>query len=154
MKYLPLAAAVVATLISPFVATPPVYAADVGLSLSIGQPGFYGHLDIGDFPQPQVVYSKPRVMYREALNRTPVYLHVPLSHAKNWPRYCRQYNACYERVYFVQDYWYQREYVPHYQKRHDDRRGDRQDRRGNDRIDLRLDNDPGRGHDQGRDGHR
>ena len=32
-------------------------AADVGVSISIGQPGFYGQLDIGDFPQPQVINS-------------------------------------------------------------------------------------------------
>ena len=30
--------------------TLPALAADVGVSISIGQPGFYGHIDIGDFP--------------------------------------------------------------------------------------------------------
>ena len=30
-------------------------AADVGVSISVGQPGFYGQIDIGNFPQPRVV---------------------------------------------------------------------------------------------------
>jgi hypothetical protein len=29
--------------------TAPALAADVGVSVSIGQPGFYGQLDIGDY---------------------------------------------------------------------------------------------------------
>jgi hypothetical protein len=125
--------------------TAPSLAADVGISLSIGQPGFYGHIDIGDFPQPQLIYQQPRFMYRSAMHRTPIYMHVPPGHAKNWRRYCRQYNACNERVYFVQDSWYRQEYVPRYQERHQNRRdeyrGDRRDDRGNDRKnDDRHDN--------------
>jgi hypothetical protein len=113
--------------------TAPSLAADVGVSLSIGQPGFYGHLDIGDFPQPRLIYQQPRVLYRAAINRPPIYLHVPPGHAKNWRKHCREYNACNERVFFVQDNWYQREYVPRYQERRGDRRDDRRDGRGNDR---------------------
>lgn len=116
----------------------PVLASDVAVSVSIGQPGFYGHIDIGGYPQPQVIYQQPRVMYQAAIHRAPIYLHVPPGHAKNWRKHCRQYNACGERVYFVQDTWYQHEYVPHYQQRHGDRRdghhGDNgDDRHGNDR---------------------
>ncbi len=121
MKYLLFATALAATA--------PALAADVGVSISVGQPGFYGHIDIGDFPRPQVIYSQPRVIYREAMNRPPIYLHVPPGHAKNWRRHCREYNACNERVYFVRDNWYQNEYVPRYQERH----GDRRDERGDDR---------------------
>ena len=133
----------------------PTLAADVGLSLSIGQPGFYGHIDIGDFPQPRLIYQQPRVMYRSAMHRPPIYMHVPPGHAKNWPQYCRKYNACNERVYFVQDSWYSQEYVPHYQNRHDNRndyrrddyRNDRRDKRGDDRRDDRNDHhDNDRGH--------
>lgn len=160
MKYLLFAAALAVTA--------PVLGADVGVSLSIGQPGFYGHIDIGDFPRPQLIYAQPRVMYRAALHRPPVYLHVPPDHAKNWRWHCRQYNACNERVYFVQNNWYQHEYVPRYQKRHgkrlDDRRDGRSDNRRDDRGDNRRDNrrddrrddrgddrhDNGRGHGGGR----
>lgn len=37
--------------------------AGVGVSVSIGQPGFYGQLNIGDYyPRPQLVYVEPRVV--------------------------------------------------------------------------------------------
>ncbi len=116
----------------------PALASDVAVSVSVGQPGFYGHIDIGGYPQPQVIYQQPRVMYQAAMQRQPIYLHVPPGHAKNWRKHCREYNACGERVYFVQDTWYQHEYVPHYQQRHGDRRDDprgynRNDRHGDDR---------------------
>jgi hypothetical protein len=39
--------------------TAPALAADVGVSISIGQPGFYGQIDIGDYPQPRVLYAQP-----------------------------------------------------------------------------------------------
>lgn len=123
------------------VATVPSHASDVGVSISIGQPGFYGQIDIGGYPPPRIIYREPRVMYRAAMNRQPIYLHVPPGHAKNWRKHCREYNACGERVYFVQNDWYDREYVPHYQKQHRDRQDDRRDdhrgkqsnRHGNDR---------------------
>lgn len=105
-------------------AASPALAADVGVSISIGQPGFYGRIDIGDYPKPQLIYSEPRVIYREAAVavREPIYLNVPPGHAKNWRKHCRKYDACGERVYFVQDSWYNQVYVPRYQERHDNRR--------------------------------
>jgi hypothetical protein len=126
-------------------------AADVGVSVSIGQPGFYGRIDVGDYPypQPQVVYAQPRIIERSYETRDPVYLRVPPGHRKDWSKHCSYYNACGERVYFVQDNWYQHEYVPHYQQYHregyegrdehdgngrrDDRRDDHQDNKGNGR---------------------
>ncbi|WP_296893289.1 hypothetical protein [Thiobacillus sp.] len=117
MKHL-LFAAILAT------AAIPAFAADVGVSISVGQPGFYGQIDIGGYPPPRVIYREPRVIERIAVNRPPVYLHVPPGHARNWRKHCHEYNACGERVYFVRDSWYDREYVPRYQKRHGDRRDD------------------------------
>ena len=115
----------------------PLFAADVNVSLSVGQPGFYGQIDIGDYPQPRVLYRQPKMVERVEMDRSPVYLRVPSGHAKNWRRHCREYNACGERVYFVQDNWYQREYVPRYRDRHQNRRDDdrnnRHDRRDDDR---------------------
>ena len=35
----------------------PAAAADVGVSVSVGQPGFYGRIDIGSYPQPRLVYA-------------------------------------------------------------------------------------------------
>ena len=115
MKRLLFAAALV-------VATASALAADVGVSISVGQPGFYGRLDIGDYPRPRLIYRQPRFIEPIAVSRPPIYLHVPPGHAKHWRKHCREYNACGERVYFVQNSWYDREYVPRYQKRHGNRR--------------------------------
>lgn len=111
-------------------------AADVGVSVSVGQPGFYGRLDIGDFPRPQILYSQPRMVRRGPSGRPPVYMHVPPGHARNWRRHCAAYNACDERVYFVRDSWYNNEYVPRHQQRHrsgqaERHNGWRNDHRGN-----------------------
>jgi hypothetical protein len=128
-------------------ASVPALAADVGVSISIGQPGFYGRINIGDYPHPQLLYRQPRLIHRVAA-RAPIYLHVPPGHARNWSKHCREYDACGERVYFVQDRWYNQVYVPQYQARHHDRRGERgNDRRGG--HNDRHGND--RGH--GRSGH-
>ena len=134
------------------IATVPALAADVGVSISIGQPGFYGQIDIGGYPPPQVLYQRPRVMYRSAVNRQPIYLNVPPGHARNWRKHCRQYNACGERVYFVQNSWYERQYVPHYQKQHRDRRDGRRDDRHDHGDDGRKGqkNKHGNDHGQGR----
>jgi hypothetical protein len=115
----------------------PALAAEVGVSISIGEPGFYGRIDIGDYPRPQLIYSQPRYVYRNA-GRDPIYLRVKPGHARHWKRYCGQYNACNERVYFVQDQWYNRVYVPRYQERHRHYRN-RDNNRGHDRRDDRRD---------------
>jgi hypothetical protein len=113
------------------VAAIPAHAADVGVSVSVGQPGFYGRIDIGDFPQPRILYSQPKYIERTAVRRAPIYMHVPPGHARNWRKHCREYNACGERVYFVKDSWYQNEYVPRYQKQHHDNGGKHGNGHGN-----------------------
>jgi len=135
-------------------ATASAFAADIGVSLSIGQPGFYGRLDIGDYPRPQVIYRRPIVLERVPADRPPIYMRVPPGHAKHWSKHCREYNACGERVLFVQDSWYNREYVPRYQERAGGHRDDRRDERGNgrrgDQRNDRHDNGQGRGRDRDR----
>lgn len=121
------------------VAMTPVIAANVGVSVSVGQPGFYGQIDIGDYPQPQLIYRQPVYFDGGGMDRPPVYMRVPPGHAKNWRKHCREYNACGERVYFVQDNWYQREFVPRYQERHGERRNERDE----DRREQRQDDDHG-----------
>jgi len=95
----------------------PAFATDVGVSVSIGQPGFYGRIDIGNFPQPQVIYPQPVVIVPApyAVVQRPIYLRVPPGHAKKWDKYCRNYSACGQPVYFVQDGWYNNVYAPTYQ---------------------------------------
>jgi hypothetical protein len=137
--------------------TASAFAADVGVSVSIGQPGFFGQINIGDFPQPRVLYTQPIIVEREiSMNREPIYLRVPPSHAKNWKKHCREYHACGERVYFVRDDWYEREYVPRYQENHRDHGHDYEDRnRGHEDRNYGHDHeDRGHGHDnedRGRD---
>ena len=94
-------------------------AADVGVSVSIGQPGFYGRLDIGNFPQPQVIYQSPVVIRTvpASVAHEPLYLRVPPGHEKKWGKHCQKYNACDRPVYFVRDQWYNKVYVPEYQAR-------------------------------------
>ena len=113
------------------------FASDTNVSVSIGQPGFYGRIDIGNYPQPQLIYREPVIIQRpvQYIERAPIYLRVPPGHAKHWSKHCRSYNACGQRVYFVQDSWYTNEYAPRYRAghgkdRHDDRRDDRYDDRG------------------------
>ena len=129
----------IAAAIAAATLTTPTQAADVGVSISVGQPGFYGQIDIGGYPPPQMIYRQPMIIERVRVERPPVYLRVPPGHAKNWGKHCRQYNACGERVYFVQDNWYNREYVPRYQERH----RDKGDKHGDDHRDK---------HDKGRRG--
>lgn len=106
-------AAIAATLLAA-----PARSADVGVSISIGQPGFYGRLDIGGYPPPQLIYAQPVMVEPVPPGRPPIYLRVPPGYVKHWNRYCHEYHACGERVFFVQDRWYNREFAPRYQERH------------------------------------
>lgn len=116
------------------IATAPAFAADVGVSVSVGQPGFYGRIDIGSVPQPRLIFVEPIVVLRVVEVQQPIYLHVPPGHEKNWRKHCGKYNACGRPVYFVQNSWYDEVYVPYYQKNGghgnngDGKRRDRDDR--------------------------
>jgi hypothetical protein len=134
----------------------PTLAANVDVSINIGQPGYYGPLDIRAFGRPRVIFQEPIVVQRVYSQREPVYLHVPPGHAKHWSKHCAQYNACGERVYFVQDSWYNREYVPRYQAEHHDRGDMRREDRGDDHRDGRGDdrNDDDRGNGHGKHGNK
>ena len=87
---------------------------DVGVSVGVSQPGFYGRIDIGTvsappvliYPQPVVITRPPTVVVQQ-----PVYLHVPPGHAKDWRKHCARYDACGQPVYFVQEDWYQKHYA-------------------------------------------
>jgi hypothetical protein len=101
----------------------PAFAGDVTVSISVGEPGFYGQIDIGNVPPPRLVYAQPVVIERvpEYRGVAPIYLHVPPGHEKHWRKHCREYSACGRPVYFVRDDWYNNEYVPRY--RHGDHDG-------------------------------
>ena len=98
----------------------PAFAADVGVSVSVGQPGFYGRIDIGNAPPPVLIYPQPVVIQKVYVAQPPppLYLHVPPGHAQKWSKHCQKYDACSRPVYFVKDDWYNNVYVPHYQQVH------------------------------------
>ena len=127
MKRLCLAATLVA-----ITASAPALAADVGVSISVGEPGFYGQIDIGNVPRPVLVYPQPVVIQPAPFVAAPIYLHVPPGHAKHWDRHCAEYGACSRPVYFVQDRWYNTVYVPQYRRKHGEwfERRDRDEYRG------------------------
>ena len=143
-----LAAMAIAGLVA---AAAPAQAADVGVSIGISQPGVYGRIDIGRFPQPQVIVQQPVWVarpYRQTVE--PLYLWVPPGHQRNWRQYCGRYNACGAPVYFVQDRWY-REQGPG-RDHHWDERRERRDDRHEDRRDGER-GDKGDKGDKGERGH-
>lgn len=92
--------------------------AQTNVSISVGQPGFYGRINVGDFapapvlyaPQPVIIAPAPRYVAE------PVYLRVPPAHRLHWARYCGRYSACGMPVLFVRDEWYTGSYVPVYRR--------------------------------------
>src|SRR5688500_6715306 len=75
----------------------PVSANDLVISISIGQPGFYGQINLGShYPRPQLIYPNPVLVVPPAVavQQQPIYLYVPPGHAKKWNKHCHRYNAC------------------------------------------------------------
>ena len=95
----------------------PASATDVSASIGMSQPGFFGQINIGDFPRPAVIYAEPVWVQRPAkvVYVQPIYLRVPPGHEKHWSKHCARYGACGRPVYFVREDWYQTQYVPRYQ---------------------------------------
>lgn len=124
------AAAASAALVAAGLAAWPLTAAadiDVGVSIGISQPGVYGRIDIGRFPQPQIVVAQPVVVLqpRHARPVQPVYMWVPPGHRKKWSKHCQSYGACGVPVVFVRDDWYEQHVMPRERRggQDDDHRG-------------------------------
>jgi hypothetical protein len=114
---------------------------DVGVSVQISQPGVYGRIDIGRFPQPQVIVAQPVIVSPPrvvVVRQEPVYMWVPQGHRKNWKQHCREYGACGVPVVFVRHDWYDSHV------RHPGRGPGRDDDRGHGK-----DRGNGHGHDKG-----
>ena len=126
MKTLIIAAALAAAAITPAMA-------QTNVSIEVGQPGFYGRIDLGGYAPPPVVYAQPVIIERPAqyVVAQPVYLRVPPGHIKHWSKHCGEYRACGQQVYFVRDDWYANTYAPRYREEHygrgRDERGDHGD---------------------------
>jgi len=134
------------------------FSASAQVTISIGQPGYYGRVDMGNFaPAPQV-YGPP-VLVSGGYHGAPIYLRAPQSHRRHWSRYCGRYNACGQRVLFVRDDWYTNSYAPRYRTHygrggpgwHDGGRHGYYDGRGHGRGPDRFHGGPGRdgGHHAG-----
>lgn len=128
-----IALALTACALSPAMAAP-----NVGVSISVNQPGMYGRIDIGNdrYGPPQLVYPQPVIIAQPPVvyERRPIYLYVPPAHQQNWRRYCGRYQACGQPVYFVKEQWVRSRWEHEHPRRgnpgwdrHD--RHDRHDRR-------------------------
>lgn len=123
-------------------ASPQAQAAQVGVQVSVHEPGFHGRIVIGDQPPPPVVYRQPVIVQQSpvAVVQQPIYLSVPPTHYQHWAHHCGYWRACGQPVYFVppgvvyqgRQWGGDRESWRH--ERHEERRG-------------------WRGHDHGRRGH-
>ena len=121
-------------------------ATDVGVSVQVGQPGFYGRIDIGNVGPPPVVLAQPVWVQRRPVHVEPVYMRIPPGHQKNWSKHCAKYNACGTPVYFVKEDWYQQRYS-HPQQHNYDQGDDRG--KGKDKGDKG--HGKGHGHGKGKD---
>jgi len=112
---------------------------NVGVSVSVNQPGFYGRIDIGN-TQPPLIYQQPVIIEQRpvSMHQRPIYLRVPPGHERNWGKYCRQYQACGQPVYFVRP-----------DARMEPQRGDWDDRGRHDHDDRGGRDDRGGGHGRG-----
>lgn len=119
---------------------------NVGVSVAVSQPGFYGRVEIGDQP-PAVIYPQPVIIQQTpvAIQQRPIYLRVPPGHSKDWAHNCYRYRACGQPVYFVRDVVVERHEERRDWDRHDH---DRDDDHGHGRG---HGHDHGRGHGHGHD---
>ena len=131
------------------VAASPAFAQNFGVNVGMGDSGYYGRIEIGNYPPPVVVNTQPVIIEQQRVYVEPVYVRVPEGHRKHWAHHCGAYNACGRPVYFVKDSWYHNTYRPRYVQEHshdhnrgrdwdrnerrEDRRDDRRDERRDDR---------------------
>jgi hypothetical protein len=133
-------------LIAGLMITMPALASDVGISINVGEPGFYGQIDIGDYPRPELIFTRPVIIEHEPEyeHAGPIYLHVPPGYENHWERHCGEYHACGRQVFFVTHRWYNDIYVPHYRE-HNRMRGESRRQEGRDEYHDRGFHGEGRG---------
>ena len=115
---------------------------NIGVSIGINAPGQYGRIDVNNYPQPVLVVPRPVVYAPSPISafRSPIYLYVPPAHQSHWGRYCGNYSACGQPVYFVQESWVRDEH-----RREHDRRRDAKAQKDRDRHDEGRDHHKGKG---------
>jgi hypothetical protein len=139
-----------ATIALAAAASAPALADNFGVTVGMGDNGYYGRIDIGNTPAPVVYNPQPLIIEQQRVYVEPVYVRVPEGHRKHWSHHCGAYNACGRPVYFVQDNWYHNTYRPQYARdhgrywnrehdRYERREGRREERREERREDRRDD---------------
>ena len=84
--------------------------ANIGVSINIGQPNYYGQIQLDNMPPPALLYPNPIIIQPvPGVGYSPLYLRVPEVQYRNWRFYCGRYHACGRRVYFVTDIWVRRD---------------------------------------------
>ncbi|HUR41759.1 MAG TPA: hypothetical protein VM240_11405 [Verrucomicrobiae bacterium] len=91
----------------------PLPATPVGVPAVNVDPDFYGRIALGSAPPPRILYE-PMIIERGPRQLEPIYLRVRPGEARRWKLHCSEYDACGQRVYFVQDEWYRDVYATHY----------------------------------------
>lgn len=92
---------------------PTLAQAPVAGTITINKPGVYGHIDIGGYTPPTLIYPQPVLIAPPpvtVVQPAPVYLYVPPGHAKDWAKHCAHYHACGQPVYFVDERWVRERY--------------------------------------------
>ena len=66
-------------LLAAALAAAPVFGADVNVSVTVGDPRYYGRIDIVGYPQPQLLYPEPVVIQPPPASVVvqPIYVRVP-----------------------------------------------------------------------------
>ncbi len=143
----------VTVLLAALAVGPALAETSVGVSIGIHQPGVYGRIDIGDVPQPALVYAQPMIIAQPPvyMERRPIYLYVPPMHQQDWRRYCSHYNACGQPVYFVRDDWVRERYEQSHPGWERGRQQGRGADRGDDERERGHGRKEGREHDRDRD---
>lgn len=105
------------SIVAVFAGMLPIWAAaaNVGVGVAIEELAeYYGRIDVQSVPAAWLVYEKPQTIEPAAGGSgvAPIYLRVPAEHHRKWFKYCREYQACGQPVYFVKDSWYKKMYKP------------------------------------------
>jgi hypothetical protein len=122
---------VLSLMLSACAIAPAMAQTSVGVSIGINQPGVYGQINIGNFPQPRFINAQPILIAPPAqyMQQEPMYLYVPPGHQRDWRRHCHRYNACGRPVYFVHEEWVRERYAEeHRGEGRGEGRGERGDR--------------------------
>ena len=79
--------------------------AAVGVAITLGEPNFYGRIDLGRMAPPPIIRDYPVQVRRgpRGILLEPLSVRVTEREQRNWRRYCGRDDVCSRPVYFVRD---------------------------------------------------